>query len=262
MDVSDLLKQFCKEVFPDNTIEIDVTKNVEEFESFYPAIAQIIQKDNSFFNVERVVFGRNLSSIDESKREDIWKNLVPCMLGCFFHGDIKKKVGSISEMIKTMWNASGQKNDAVSAILNDDSSQGHFQEILDFVLNSRLAKIFTNLVESFDISEFDLKIENIAELFEMLKDPENPMVKKITQKIHTTIQQKIQRGEFTQQTIMTEIEAIKAKVVGLFGNVFNDALGGRRSDSSVQTLMGNSPEARRQRMLARMQRKVREKNSK
>ena len=262
MDVSELLSEFCKEVFPNETIEILLDRNVGEFEAFYPAVALIIQKDNSFFNEDRVVFGRNLSTIEESKREIIWKNLIPCMIGCFFHGDIKKKVGSISEIIKNVWNASGQKNDAVTSVLNDEKSQGHFQEILDFVLNSRLAKIFTNLVETFDISDFDLNIENPMELIEMLKDPENPMVKKITQKIQRTIQQKIQHGEFTQQTIMTEVEAIKAKVVSLFGNIFNDALGGRKCDTPVATLMGSSPEARRQRMLARMQRKVREKNSK
>jgi hypothetical protein len=39
-------------------------------------------------------------------------------------------------------------------------------------------------------------------------------------------------------------------------------LGGRRGETPVATLMGNSPEARRQRMIARMQRKLREKNSK
>jgi len=262
MDVSEILKQFCKEVFPEETIEIIVDKNVAEFEAFYPAVAQIIQKDKSFFNEDRVVFGRNLSAMEESRRDDIWKNLIPCMVGCFFHGDIKEKVGTISEIIKNVWNASGQKNDAVTSVLNDEKSQGHFQEILDFVLNSRLAKIFTNLVESFDVSDFDLNIENPMELIEMIKDPENPMVQKITQKIQATIKQKIQRGEFTQHTIITEVEAIKAKVMGLFGNIFNDALGGRKSDIPTETLMGNSPEARRQRMLARMQRKVREKNSK
>ena len=60
-----------------------------------------------------------------------------------------------------------------------------------------------------------------------------------------------------------EIEAIKAKVMSLFGNVFNDALGGRRQGNvPAAAIMGNSPEARRQRMIARMQRKLQEKNSK
>jgi soluble P-type ATPase len=112
------------------------------------------------------------------------------------------------------------------------------------------------------MSEFEFNIENPAELIEMLKNPDNPTVKKITQKIHAKIKEKIERGEFTQQTIISEVEAIKAKVVSLFGNIFNDALGGRRADVPATTFTSNSPEARRQRMLARMQRKVREKNSK
>jgi hypothetical protein len=48
--------------------------------------------------------------------------------------------------------------------------------------------------------------------------------------------------------------------MSLFGNIFNDALGGRKGDTAA--LMNNTPEGRRQRMIARMQRKVREKNSK
>jgi hypothetical protein len=262
MDVKEGFKQFCKDVFGDETIEIDVNKNVEEFETFYPSIVQIVQKDAAFFNEDRIVFDRNLSALDESKRELIWKNLIPCMLGSFFHGDIKKKVGKVSEIIKNVWNASGQTNDDVTRILNDEKSQGHFQEIIDFVLNSRLVKIFKDLVESFDLSEFEINVDSPMELFEMIKDPANPLVKKMTDKIQATIKQKIQSGAFTQQTIVTEVEAIKAKVMGLFGNIFNEALGGRKGETPVATLMGNSPEARRQRMIARMQRKLREKNSK
>jgi hypothetical protein len=50
--------------------------------------------------------------------------------------------------------------------------------------------------------------------------------------------------------------------MGLFGNIFNDAIGGRKADVPSSVMIGNSPEARRQRMLARLQRKVQEKNSK
>jgi hypothetical protein len=71
----------------------------------------------------------------------------------------------------------------------------------------------------------------------------------------------MQRGEFTQHTITAEVEAIKAKVQSLFGNMFNEMLGGRRADVPAAVLMGNTPEARRQRMLARLQKKQREKNS-
>jgi len=263
MDVKEVFSQFCKEVFPEETIEIDVEKNVEEFEAFYPAIAQIVQKDSAFFSEDRIVFGRNLSSLDESKHELIWKNMIPVLLASFLHGDIKTKVSKVSGIIKNLWNASGQQNDAVTSILNDEASEGRFQEIIDFVLNSRLVKIFTNLMESFDPSDFELDIKDPAELIELLKDPENPTVKKVIAKIQNTIKEKIRRGEINQNTIATEIEAIKAKIMSLFGNIFNDALGGRRQGGAPPAvLMGNSPEARRQRMIARMQRKLQEKNSK
>lgn len=263
MDVNGTFKQFVSELFPGETIEVNTETAVAEFEAFYPHVSLIIQKDSSFFNEDRTVFGRNLSKIDDTKRDLIFKNLVPCMIASFFHGDIRQKVGKISDIIKNLWNASGQQNDAVTNILNDEASQGRFKDILDFILQSRLVKIFTSLMESFDISEFELNVEDPAELMEMMKNPENPAIKKIITKIQNTIKEKIRRGEFDQNTIANEIEAIKAKVMSLFGNAFNDALGGRRQGNvPAAAIMGNSPEARRQRMIARMQRKLQEKNSK
>jgi len=263
MDVNAVFKQFVVDIFPDETIEINTVAAVAEFELFYPHVSLIIQKDSSFFNEDRTVFGRNLSKIDSAKHDLIFKNLVPCLIASFFHGDIKKKVGKVSEIIKNLWNASGQTNDAVTNILNDEASEGRFKDILDFILQSRLVKIFTSLMESFDVSEFELNVENPAELLEMVKDPENPAIKKIVTKIQNTIKDKIRKGEFDQNTIANEIEAIKAKIMSLFGNVFNDALGGRRQGNApAAVIMGNSPEARRQRMIARLQRKLQEKNSK
>ena len=160
-----------------------------------------------------------------------------------------------------MWGASGQENDEVSKLLNDEESEGHFKEILEYLQDTRLAKIFMKLVEEIDITELDLNFENPQELIETLKNPENPKMKKVISKIQGLIQDKMQKGEFTQQQIIGEVEGIKAKVQSLFGNVFNDMLGGRKADVPAGVLMGNSPEARRQRMLARLQKKQRDKNS-
>jgi hypothetical protein len=129
-------------------------------------------------------------------------------------------------------------------------------------METRLAKMFMNFVESFDISEYDINFENPIELVEMLKNPEHPTLKKLIGKVQSTIEEKVRRGELSQQLIQSEVEAIKAKVMSLFGNVFNEALGGRRNELAPQVFMANTPEARRQRMLARLQRKVRDKNSK
>ena len=96
---------------------------------------------------------------------------------------------------------------------------------------------------------------------ETIKDPNNPLVKKFINKIQNLIKSKLESGQITQTQIQGEIEAIKNKVTSLFGNVFNDMLGGTRSEVPSSVLMGNSPEARRQRMLARLQKKQRDKNS-
>jgi hypothetical protein len=260
MDTFKIFEEFCKEVFPEETITVNVKQAVEEFEVFYTDIVKIIQKDNSFFEQERVVFGRDLSKVDN--RDAVWNNLPACLFASFLHGDIKKKVDKVVGLVKNIWNASGQQNEEVTRILNDEASHSRFEELIQFVLETRIVKIFKNLMETIDISEFDIQIETPEQLIEMVKNPENPTVQKIVTKIQGIIEDKIKRGEINQNAIVQEIEAIKVKAMGLFGNIFNDALGGRPADVPASVLMGHTPEARRQRMIARMQRKVREKNSK
>lgn len=259
MDTQTVFEEFCKEVFPDEEISIDLRKNVDEFEVFYVDIVKIIQKDNSFFDTERIVFGRNLSAV--TNRDTVWANLLPCLFASFLHGDIKKKADKVVGLVKNIWNASGQENDEITKVLNDEASQGRFEEIIQIILESRIAKVFKNLMESIDLSEFDVNIESPEQLIEMVKNPEHPVVQHMMKKIQTIIEEKVKRGEINQQAIIQEVEMIKAKAIGLFGNIFNDALGGRQSDVPSAVLMGNTPEARRQRMIARMQRKLHEKNS-
>ena len=128
-------------------------------------------------------------------------------------------------------------------------------------MESRLAKMVTQLFESIDVSELGLNLENPEELMELIRNPESPVVQKITQKIRGIFEEKLRKGEFSKEMLEREMETIKAKIQELFGNVLNDALGGRRAEVPSAVLMSNSPEARRARMLARLQRKHKEKNS-
>ena len=260
MDLIEIFGQFRKEVFPNEEFSIKLKDVVAEFESFYPHVVLIVQKDETFFNEERLVFGRDISKVDN--REAVWKNLIPCMLASFFNGDIREKVGSLTSIIKNLWNSSGNENDNVTKILNDEKSEGRFKEILDYILNSRLIKIFTELISSIDVSEFDLKFDSPTELLELMKNPENPTIQKAIAKVQEIIKNKVRKGEINQSVIVSEIESIKAKVMALFGNIFNDALGGRKADVPSTVLNGNSPEARRARMVARLQRKMNEKKPK
>ena len=238
---------------------------VSELETTYgPLILKLLQKDETFFSEPRMFCGVNLSEFaTEATRETLWKHLQSAIFASFLHGDLKDKLGKILDTVKGIWNSSGQEDSEITRILNDESSQSHIQEIIDFLSETRIAKLCMKLFEEIDFEDMasELNIENPNDIIEMMKDPENPTMKRIVGRIQSTLQQKMQRGEFSQQQIMSEIEAIKAKIQSLFGNVFNEMLGGRRADVPATVLMGNTPEARRQRMLARLQKKQREKNS-
>lgn len=263
--IGDLFKYLkeCSSEFeiPSYSVE-DVVKEIED--TYTVAILKILQKDETFFEEPRMLAGVNLSDfVTEESKENIWRHLQACVFASFLHGDIKEKLGKILDTVKGIWNSSGQENDEISKILNDENSEGHFKEIIDFLSETRIAKLCMQLFEELDFEDMasELNFENPNDLVEMVKNPENPIMKKIIGRIQGKLQQKMERGEFTQQQLVGEIEAIKAKITSLFGNVFNEMLGGRRSEVGSSVLMGNTPEARRQRMLARLQKKQREKNS-
>ena len=270
METKEVFDAFYKDIqttffenLQDSTEDIDVTvKHIEQ--TYYPELMKILQRDGTSFDKPVSFRGVNISTLwkeNEASREAIWKHVQMCLFTSFFHGDIKDKIGSVLGSLKNIWNSSDSENDEITRILNDEESEGHFKEILEYLQNTRLAKVFMEIVEQVDVTELDLNFENPQEIVDILRNPEHPKMKRVISKIQNLIQQKMQRGEFTQQQIVSEIEGIKAKVQSLFGNVFNEMLGGRRSDVSSSVLMGNSPEARRQRMLARLQKKQREKNS-
>jgi hypothetical protein len=157
-----------------------------------------------------------------------------------------------------MWTG---KDDEISKVLNDESSAGHISAILDFILETRIAKIFMEIVQQFDITEFGIDIGDAEELFKIVKNPEHPVCKKIIAKLQKILKDKVQSGSITPEDLSSEIEAIKAKLMSVFGNAFNEMLGGGKTGAPPSALLGSSPEARRQRMLARLQKKQRDKKS-
>uniref|UniRef100_A0A6C0CHS8 Uncharacterized protein n=1 Tax=viral metagenome TaxID=1070528 RepID=A0A6C0CHS8_9ZZZZ len=267
MDTTKIFEGFLNEVrkaFPDVSPVPKFEDDLKTIETYYPDALKILQRDDTFFTEKaRTLFGVDLTALwkRECPKEELWKHFQMCMIGGFLHGDIKDKIGSIIEIFKSYWTGTGNQSDEVNKILNDKNSEDHFKSILEFIMNTRIAKLFTNIIEQIDPSEFNLNIESPEQLMEMVRDPENPVVKKLVNKIQNLLKGKMQRGEITQQQITAEVEAIKAKVTSLFGDMFNDALGLNKGDTPAAVLVGNSPEARRQRMLARLQKKQRDKNS-
>jgi hypothetical protein len=267
MDTTKIFEGFVNEIrkaFPDVSPVPNFEDDLKTIETYYPDALKILQRDDTFFTEKtRTLFSLDLTALwkREGSKDELWKHFQMCMIGVFLHGDIKDKVGSIIEIFKSYWTGTGNQSDEVNKILNDKASEDHFKAILEFIMETRIAKLFTSIVEQIDPKEFDLNIESPEHLMNMVRDPENPVVKKLMNKIQNLLKGKMQRGEITQQQITSEVEAIKAKVTSLFGNMFNEALGLNKGETPAAVLVGNSPEARRQRMLARLQKKQRDKNS-
>ena len=57
---------------------------------------------------------------------------------------------------------------------------------------------------------------------------------------------------------MQEFEILNSKIQEFFGESLNEALGTQKADVASDILLSNSPEARRARMLARLQRKLKD----
>ena len=87
---------------------------------------------------------------------------------------------------------------------------------------------------------------------------QDPKIQKIQQNLKSKLEEKVKNGEISKQVIASDIEKIKQKVTELFGDIFNDILGGRKSEVKASTILSNTPEARRERMIARLQRKLKE----
>jgi hypothetical protein len=271
MEANQILHDFLKELkttFTDivpESIELNVENEIKNIETnYYPHLPKILQKDSEFFDDNRFFAGVDLSKCWGSAKstpevkDKIWKGLQLSMFAAFLHGDIKEKVSTIFSTVKGLW---AGKDDEISKILSDENSEGKLMELIEFVMNTRMCKTFMKIMEEFDISDLELNLEDPAQLMETLKNPEHPAIQKLVQKFQRILQEKFRRGDFTQAEMTREIETVKAKVVGIFGNVFNDALGQRRGNIPAAVLMGNSPEARRARMVARLQKKLSEKNS-
>ena len=249
------LKSFAEEL---SIVEYDIKEVSAEIEKLYPEILLIVQKNEEFFDKTYTLFNRPISVLNH---EVVWNHLPMCIYTSFTTGDISEKVASLIELAKNYITANpSDKTDEISKILNDDKSQSSIKEFLDYCTNTRIAKVLNDILTNMDVSEYEYLLKAPEKFIEIARNPEHPLVQKFIHKFQTLLKERVQRGEITQNQLTQDVEGIKAKLVGLFGSALGDALGGNKSDVSSGVLLSNSPEARRQRMLARLQKKQREKN--
>jgi hypothetical protein len=181
------------------------------------------------------------------------------------HGDPKEKFGAIFEQLKSA--LPGGRQDEVAAILEDKATQDSLKEIIDLVMNTRLVSVVGDLVQSIKFEDLDINLEDPDELIRLMRNPQDSdALREIMARAQEILKDRIQSGKINQQELVREIEMLRAKMTSAFGKYMNEMVVGEREQPATgntsRQILSNTPEARRARMLARLQRKQQEKSRK
>jgi hypothetical protein len=249
--------------FPDIVKSSKLDENdIEKFqELFIGNIVEIIKKDDSIFSESKEVFGIDLSDIFKQDPDLIWKHMQPCLFSSLFHGDIKSKLKDMLPELLGAFKEQFGNTDEIDKILEDESKTSKITEFFEYLKESMFATLLLSVFESIDLSEV-VTINPQEFMNDPSKLQQHPIVGKIQGQIQTIMKNKVEKGEFTKERIMNEFEVFKQKIQELFGDYMNETMGTNKSDLPPEIIMGNSPEARRARMLARLQRKLKDRKNK
>ena len=228
-----------------------------------PHLLRVVQKDNTLLSEIELLPGLNVGKIWDGS-DTAWSRLHMALLHSFMHGDPKEKMGKLVESLKTMipnLPGVGAQADQFMNMLNSEDNQESIKEMLELVMNTRLASLVSEIVQSLQFTDLDIKLDDPEELMEMMRNPmAHPALKEIMDRAQMLLREKIETGKINQQDLRREIETLRAKFQSAFGKYLNDSIIGAQGNTTGNTadqILSNHPEARRARMLARMQKKQR-----
>jgi hypothetical protein len=261
------LIQHCKETNPDIRFPKASEELIVHLENvLLPHLMRIIKRDNTLFEGdERVVLFPEVPFIWKGT-DDGWRALHVALLYAVLHGDPKEKFGKIIEQIKTM--IPGGQSDQIMSILEDKENQDSLKEMIDLVMNTRLASVVGDLIQTLGPStDLGIDLEDPNELIRLMQNPgDNEAIKELMDRAQLLLKDRIKSGKIDQRELIREVEMLRAKMTSKFGKYMNEMVVGAREQpatgNTADQIMSNSPEARRARMVARLQRKLAEKSRK
>jgi hypothetical protein len=266
--LEEMRKEFpvCAAILDANYVEpVNYKAEVERFKILIqPHFMAVIKKDDTFFNepqhfLRGVDFSALYTAADvtEKQKEAIW-NYTRMFLMCSYLGS------DIMETVKNMWSKVTGKDstDEVDEILRDGETQGGIHDLLETLKDTRIFKLGMEVMENINVESLGLDsidFTDVPGLLEMVKNPDHPVTKKAISAVQKIIEQKMRTGSLKKEDFIHEIEMLKEKFKNSLGKIFKSELFGETTDrptNSAETIMSNHPDARRARMLARLQRKV------
>jgi hypothetical protein len=232
-------------------------------ETLLPHLLRVLQKDNALMSEIELFPGVNVGACWEGT-DDEWRMVQMALLYSVLHGDPKEKFGKILETVKGMIPGGTAQADEIGDILNDEENQNSLKEMLELLMNTRLASIVGDIAQSLEYADLGLNFEDPQSILNMLRNPsENHALKELMERAQQMLEDRIRSGKINQQELVREIEMLRAKFQSAFGRYLNEMVvgdaGGGTSGNTSQQILSNSPEARRARMVARLQKRQQEK---
>ena len=230
-------------------------------DAFLPHVLRVLKKDNTLLAEVELFPG---VKVPWDGTDEEWSLLNMAILYSVLHGDPKEKFGKIFETLKGLIPGGDAQGEEISRILEDEETQSSFQEILELIMTTRLASLMGDIAQSVKYDDLDLDFENPETILAMLRNPqESPVLQELMDRAKMIMEDRIRTGKINQQELVREIEMIRAKFQSSFGRYLNEMIvgdaGGGTTGNTSQQILSNSPEARRARMLARLQKKQKEK---
>ena len=236
-----------------------LTTHLED--TFLPHVLRVLKKDDTLLAEVELFPGMK---VPWAGTDEEWKLLQMALLHSVLRGDPKETFGKLMESFKSLIPGGSAQADEIQKLLEDEENQSSLQEMLELVMNTRLVSIIGEIAASLETADLGLDLENPEQLLEMMRNPqESEVLKEISERAKIILEDKIKSGKINQQELVREIEMLRAKFQSSFGKYLNEMIvgdggGGTTGNTSAQ-ILSNSPDARRARMLARLQKKQKEK---
>lgn len=245
---------------------IDNAKESAFFTEVYrPLAMDFIKKNEDIFQEPRFflrgidfsTFYKDLSAKDQN---NVWDFLRTGLVASYIGDDWMKT-------IKDIWSkVSGKEGDEIDDILSDTKTKSNIEELFEYFKETRIFKLGMEMLETFKLEDFglgDIDFTDPSKIIEMFKNPDNPITRKAMGAVEKFMEAKIRAGSLRKEDLIREVEMLREKFKYSLGKIFKESIFGESTHEtqSAEVLLGSSPEARRARMLARLQRKQRERHS-
>jgi hypothetical protein len=249
------LVNLFKEAHPELRANEELFQHIETV--LLPHLLRVVKRDDTLFQDIELFPGIKVAW---KPSDDNWKKVQMALVYSFLHGNPKEKFAKIMEAVKGAIPGTAAQADEVQSILEDEETQSSMSEMLELIMSTRLVSLVGDIIQSVDLDGLDIDFEDPERLLQMLRNPQqSELLNEIMHRARAVLEEKIRSGKLNQNELRRDIEKIRAKFQSSFGKFLNQAvLGedtGNTTGNTAQQILSNHPDARRARIMARLQRK-------